>query len=112
MRSFELHPWWHAWQCIRAAIERIFPQEKKAKKQVEKWEKLLQEKQNSILDLLKLLKKNNKKFKKEQIHCEKLQAAITHIKNHKHQMNYALYLKKGYLIGSGVTESARVGGPM
>lgn len=82
-----------------------------AKKQIEKWEKLLQESQNSILVLLKLLKKNNKRFKKEQtvgvpIHCDILQTAITYIENHKHQMNYALYLKKGYLIGSGVTESA------
>ena len=90
----------------------IFLQEEKAKKQCEKWEKRLQEKQDSILDLLKLLKKNNKKLEKQQIHSQILQNAITYIKNHKHQMNYALYLKKGYLIGSGVTESTRVGGPM
>jgi hypothetical protein len=55
---------------------------------------------------LKLLKKNNKRFKKQQKSCEILQTAITYIENHKHQMNYALYLKNGYLIGSGVTESA------
>lgn len=98
--------WWHAWGYIRTAIETIFPQEKKTKKQCEKWKKCLQEKPNSILDLLKLLKKSNKKFQKEQIHSQELQNAITYIKNHKHQMNYAFYLKEGYLIGSGITESA------
>ena len=35
-----------------------------------------------------------------------LNKTITYFQNHLHQMDYATYLKKGYPIGSGVTESA------
>lgn len=37
---------------------------------------------------------------------EKLEAAITYFRNHKHQMNYAHYRSHGLPIGSGVTEAA------
>lgn len=37
---------------------------------------------------------------------EHLEAAITYFRNHKHQMNYALYQRQGLPIGSGVTEAA------
>lgn len=35
-----------------------------------------------------------------------LTAAVTYFRNHQHQMNYALYQKRRYPIGSGVTEAA------
>lgn len=37
---------------------------------------------------------------------EKLEAAITYFRNHKHQMNYAYYQLQALPIGSGVTEAA------
>lgn len=37
---------------------------------------------------------------------EKLDAAITYFRNHKHQMNYAHYQTQALPIGSGVTEAA------
>lgn len=37
---------------------------------------------------------------------EKLDAAITYFRNHKHQMNYAYYRVQALPIGSGVTEAA------
>ena len=37
---------------------------------------------------------------------EKLEAAITYFRNHKHQMNYAYYQAQALPIGSGVTEAA------
>ena len=37
---------------------------------------------------------------------EKLEAATTYFRNHKHQMNYAKYRGKHLPIGSGVTEAA------
>jgi hypothetical protein len=37
---------------------------------------------------------------------EKLDAAVTYFKNHRHQMNYALYNRLHYPVGSGVTEVA------
>ena len=37
---------------------------------------------------------------------ENLDAAVTYLCNHLHQMNYAEYRDKSYPIGSGVTEAA------
>jgi hypothetical protein len=37
---------------------------------------------------------------------DNLAAAVTYFRNHQHQMNYALYRKRHYPIGSGVTEAA------
>jgi hypothetical protein len=37
---------------------------------------------------------------------DKLDAAITYYKNHRHQMNYARYTGQHFPIGSGVTEAA------
>lgn len=98
--------WWHSWEYIRPALGVIYEEPKKLQKQLEKWKETLQEKEESIRSLLKKFKKHARKLKKEQKHSEILQKAITYLSNHYHQMNYADYLKQGYLIGSGVTESA------
>lgn len=98
--------YWHAWQYIRAGLEVIYPLEKKLLKQTNKWQELLKEKEQSVGKLLKLFKKHYRALKKAQIINETLQKSITYLSNHHQQMNYAKYLKQGYLIGSGVTESA------
>lgn len=45
-------------------------------------------------------------MKKNQKDTKYIQDAITYVQNQKKRMNYCSYLKKGFLIGSGVTESA------
>jgi hypothetical protein len=37
---------------------------------------------------------------------DKLGAAVTYYKNHRHQMNYVIYAEQSFPIGSGVTEAA------
>ena len=37
---------------------------------------------------------------------DKLGAAVTYYKNHRHQMNYTSYTEQNFPIGSGVTEAA------
>lgn len=98
--------YWHAWQYIRAGLEVVYPTQEKLLKQIDKWQELLKEKQHSIQKLLKLFKKYRRTLKKAQIGNDNLEKSITYLSNHQQQMNYAKYLKQGYLIGSGVTESA------
>lgn len=98
--------YWHGFQYIQAGLELLYPQEKKRKKQIDKWHEALKEKENSVCKLLKLFKKHHRTLKKAQIVNDILQSSITYLTNHEQQMNYAKYLKEGYLIGSGVTESA------
>jgi hypothetical protein len=98
--------WWHAWQYIQPALQVIYPDKATAQKQVDKWKDKLQNKENSISDLLKLVKKHHKKLNKAKTPNATLQTTVTYLTNHHHQMNYAAYLKKNFLIGSGVTESA------
>jgi len=64
------------------------------------------EDQQSINKLLNKFKKEYKKLIREQKSNADLSVAIIYLQNHYQQMNYALYLKEGFLIGSGVTESA------
>lgn len=98
--------YWHGWQYIQAGLEEVYPKEKKRKKQIDKWHQALKEKDNSVSKLLKLFKKHHRTLKKAQVVNDILQRSITYLTNHQQQMNYAKYLKDGYLIGSGVTESA------
>ncbi len=98
--------WWHAWQYIRGALEAVFPEPAQAKRQIDKWETRLQGSENAVLGLLKLFKKTDREWKKTAKEPPDLTKAITYLSNHHHQMNYAHYLKEGFLIGSGVTESA------
>lgn len=98
--------YWHGFQYIQAGLEILYPQEKKRKKQIDKWHDALKEKENSVCKLLKLFKKHQRALKKTQTLNDTLQSSITYLTNHQHQMNYVRYLKEGYLIGSGVTESA------
>lgn len=98
--------YWHAWQYIRPGLEILYPQEKKCKKQVTKWHDTLKEKEYSVYKLLNLFKKHRRLLKMRQVVNVTLEASITYLTNHAEQMNYAHYLQEGYLIGSGVTESA------
>jgi hypothetical protein len=38
--------------------------------------------------------------------CRTLQQVVTYLKNHRHMMDYQTYLQKGYLISTGLVESA------
>lgn len=98
--------YWHAFQYIQSGLEVVYPQEKKRKKHIDKWQQALKEKENSVSVLLKFFNKHLRILKKVQIDQHTLQTTITYLTNHKLQMNYAKYLKQGYLIGSGITESA------
>jgi hypothetical protein len=98
--------WYHTWNYISKGIAVLYPKEIEAKQQSEIWEKRLQEEENSVIILLKEFKKHQQNLEKNQKTNEILQKTITYLSNHHLQMNYAQYLKKGYLIGSGVTESA------
>lgn len=97
--------WWHAWKYIRDGFKEIYV-DAKIQKAITKWDKRLKEQENSVVTLLKLFRKYDRKLKKEQKSSEILQKTITYLSKHCHQMNYAAYLKQGFLIGSGVTESA------
>jgi hypothetical protein len=66
----------------------------------------LKEEGHSVLELLKLFKKSDRKLRKGQKPSQILERTLTYLSNHHHQMNYASYLEQGFLIGSGVTESA------
>ena len=102
----EIIDWYHTWHYINEGLGVLYPKEVAAKQQSEIWKKRLQEEANSVLILLKNFKKHQKSLKKHQKSNETLQKTITYLTNHHLQMNYAQYLKNGYLIGSGVTESA------
>lgn len=104
--SVQIIDYWHCFQYIRAGLEAIYPQERKLNKQIDKWHDRLKEKQYSVLEVLKIFKKHRKILRKQQIVNEALEKGITYLSNHHQQMNYAKYLSEGYLIGSGVTESA------
>jgi hypothetical protein len=98
--------WWHAWQYIGAALGAVFPGPGRAEKQVEKWEARLRGEENAVLGLLELFRRANRKLERAGKGPPELAGAITYLSNHHHQMNYARYLRDGFLIGSGVTESA------
>ena len=98
--------WWHAQQYIIAAMREAYPTHSKAQKEVEKWGKRLKTEPKVVGKLLASLQRHYRKLIKNQQETGSLKAAITYLKRHKHQMNYAQYIKDGYLIGSGVTESA------
>lgn len=103
--QMQIIDWWPAWQYIRAGFGEIYPAPK-MKKAVKKWDIRLKEEEKSILKLLEFFKKYDQKLKKEQKPSQILEKTITYLSNHHHQMDYASYLKQGFLIGSGVTESA------
>jgi hypothetical protein len=104
--STQIIDYWHGFEYIRAGLEIIYCQEKKHNKELNKWHKNLKEKDNSILEVIKLFKKQRGVLKKQSIVNQTLEKSILYLCNHQHQINYAKYSKKGFLIGSGVTESA------
>lgn len=97
--------WWHGWEYIRAGLGQIYAAAK-VEKAVKKWDIRLKEEEHSVLKLIKLFNKYDRKLKKEQKPSQILERTLTYLSNHHHQMNYARYLNQGFLIGSGVTESA------
>ena len=96
---------YHAWQYLAAAFRIMYQENKNSEGKIQaQKDKLLQE-ENRILKVLKKVKNTLKKCENEQDRLI-LEKTLTYVNNHKHQMNYAKYLQKGFLIGSGVTESA------
>ncbi len=112
---------WHAWHYIQQGLALVYTDEKQVKKAARYWKDRLLEEENSIQDLIGFFHKQARKIAKAPTDSQSpltepakfltepaksLKPILTYLDNHAHQMNYAAYLAKGFLIGSGVTESA------
>lgn len=97
--------WWHAWAYIQAGLGQIY-QGAALRGQIQKWQRQLQQKKDSVWALLRHFQREARRAPRRQGCPEALAQAITYLSHHRGQMNYAAYLEQGLLIGSGVTESA------
>lgn len=97
--------WWHAWGYIRHAIEEI-TSPKRQQKRLDYWQKRLQGEEQSVHHLYAYLQRKANAYKKVGKFPERLHQCLSYLKTHAPKMNYALYLEEGFLIGSGITESA------
>jgi hypothetical protein len=101
----------HLSQYITLASECLFTTNEQQKKWTDKICHNLKEKSGTGLKLMKKLKKQIKEISDE-TKKQKVEKTISYLNNNIDRIDYPLYIKKGYPIGSGVTKAACIGGPM
>jgi hypothetical protein len=104
--KIEILDFYHASEYLSKAAKILYCKDK-SKQEI--WLKdachRLKNKPNAVKKIIHELKKFNNQLENENIKIE-LGAIITYFTNHLDQMNYPIFIQKGYPIGSGVIEAA------
>ena len=93
---------YHATEHLKVACDAAFKDKKASKAAYEKWRRILLEEEKGAEEVIKMLKRLNKKRPKNKVIARERQ----YFEQRKEQMGYAARKARGEPIGSGVVEAA------